>query len=244
MKRILLISALGALLAACTVQNRSSIEITGRPAPDSIPSCLFTPSSTTFESGAGTLDVSFPALSYRTMLQVVNNLADPTTLDPTAVKDTKAWSARSVRIRVNPADYVSDFGASPALLTYVGTNATTVLQLDGSTTSPTAKGLVDTELVSPTLGADLRASFAAGSVSPLQRRRIVLGVTLQGETLDGAKLDSGEWFFPIDICEGCLNSTSTPAPAAPSCATGTAPSAATCFFLGQDAVVTCAPVGP
>jgi hypothetical protein len=235
MKRILLTVALA--LAACA-DNRTSIEITGRAAPDGVPSCKFSSGGDEI-LGPGTLDVNFPSRTYSTVLYVTNNLADPTTAVPEATTASKAWRATAARVRVNPQDYVDKFGASPALLSFQGENT---IPLDGTTTAPAGgQSAQFVDVISSSLGAQLATAAAAAG----QTRRVVLGITLQGLTLDGARVDTGEWFFPVDVCTGCLvpgaasgvNFATDP----PSCTDATKTfSAGNCFGVGQDTVPTCA----
>jgi hypothetical protein len=221
MMRRLFLFAL-ALVAGCRYENRTSIAITGRASPSSSTECTFTGGGRTL-LGPGTLDVSFGSLTYSTVVYVTNNLADPVADSPEASTDAKAWRAEAVRVRLNPPDYTGTFDASPALLPVTGEN---VLPLDGQVTPPGAKTAQWVDVVSPALG-----QIIAGGLTSAQQR-VVVGITLQGHTLDGASLESGEWFFPIDVCNGCLLPTSDcPAPNV------LAPS--NCFGLAQDSVPVC-----
>ncbi|HEX7625182.1 MAG TPA: hypothetical protein VF400_16510, partial [Anaeromyxobacteraceae bacterium] len=61
---------------------------------------------------------------------------------------------------------------------------------------------------------------------------VVLGITLEGRTMDGARLDSSEWPFPLAVCSGCLS-------AAPTCAAGTTLVTNQCLGFGQIGVPSC-----
>ena len=221
MTRILLV-LLFTLFTGCAYENRSSIEVTGRAAPSSATSCTFAAGGQNI-LGPGILDVSFTRRSYSTVVYVSNNLTDPKAVNPDSTTDAKAWRAESVKVRLNPKDYTDAFGASPALLAVTGEN---ILPLDNLVTPPNGKSAQFADLVSPALG-DAIASGVSASTG-----RVVLGVTLQGHTLDGAKLDSGEWFFPLDVCDGCLQ----PAVA---CLPGQTFAAGNCFGVGQDNAPVC-----
>jgi hypothetical protein len=224
MKRILL--AIVVLAAACA-DNRTSIEITGRAAQSDPKSCTFDPSGKNL-LGPGTLDVSFGNMTYSTVLYVTNNIADPVTSVPEATTASKAWRASAARVRVNPQDYLDRFGASPALLPFQGENT---LPLDGQTTPPAGgKTAQLVDVISRSLGAQIGAAQAAAG----DTRRVVLGITLEGLTLDGARVDSGEWYFPVDVCNGCLQ------PASATCADpAQVLVAGNCFGFGQDTVPSC-----
>jgi hypothetical protein len=225
MKPTVLIAALAMLLAAC-VDNRSSIEITGRAAPSDPTTCKFAAGGENL-LGPGTLDVSFGNMTYNMVVYLTNNLADPTATVPEALTSAKAWTATAARVRVNPKDYLDRFGASPALLSLAGENTTA---LDGQTVAPA--GGQTAQFVN-VLSRSLGAQIAAAAVAAGETRRIVVGITLEGLTKDGARLDSGEWFFPIDICNGCLQ------PASVTCPTGQVLVANNCFAFGQDTTPSC-----
>jgi hypothetical protein len=61
-------------------------------------------------------------------------------------------------------------------------------------------------------------------------QRVVLGITLEGRTYDGARLDTGEWYFPVDVCSGCLVF---------SCLDGQIAQPTNCFGFAQDSIGRC-----
>lgn len=224
MKRTLLASTVALLLGACA-DNRSSVEITGRAAPDDPTTCKFTAGGEKL-LGPGVLDLAFaPVLSYRTIVYVQNNLIDPKDLAPEAVTDTKSWRATAARVRVNPVEYDQNFGASPALAAFKGENT---IALDGQTTPPGGQSAQFIDVLSDALGAQLAS---AAALAPGNTSQVVFGITLLGQTLDGARIDSGEWYFPVLLCNGCLP--------IPTCPAGTALTQTNCYGVNQDSAPIC-----
>ena len=201
---------LAAAAAAGCADNRTTVEILGRAAPTDVTTCKYS-STGDFLLGPGTLDVSAAAPTYATVLYIKNNAVDPATNTPGAVTDSKAWRALAAKVRVNPSSYVGDFAPSPALLGYAAEN---VLPMDGMTTPPGGNSSQFVDLLGSGIGAQLKGLVAAGATA-----KVVLGVTLQGQTLDGAKVDSGEWYMALEVCNGCLAGLTCTAPAVltPSC---------------------------
>ncbi len=222
MKRNL--AAIALLLGACSVQDRTSVEILGRAAPDNVTTCNFAPSGE-FLLGAGVLDVSLQR-HYSTAVYVTNNLVDPKSLAPEAVTAAKDWLPSATRVRVNPQEYVDRFGANPALLPVTMGDA--IVPIAGPRAAAAGGQTSEVLDLIPTTMGDAIATALGGAAT----RRIVLGVTLEGQTNDGAKIDSGEWYLPIDVCNGCLNVTLT-------CQTGQVPVPGSCFGFGQDAPAKC-----
>jgi len=79
------------------------------------------------------------------------------------------------------------------------------------------------EAIPRALGQDVAA--AAGSLGA-NVVEVVLGITLMGATLDGQRLDTNEWYFPLKLCQGCLAGPTT-CPSGKTLTTG-------CGGLGQD----------
>ncbi|MFL5303001.1 MAG: hypothetical protein ACJ79R_21945 [Anaeromyxobacteraceae bacterium] len=226
MKRILhLVPALALLLGAC-VDNRSSVQILSRAAPSDPASCKFAAGGES-QMGPGTLDVGFAAdpraLRYSLAVYVNNNLVDPQESSPESVTSSKAWTAVAAKVRLNPKEYVDQFGASPPLLAISDEN---VLPLDGNTIPVGGNDVELVDAVSRSLGTKI-----AAALGPDATASVILGITLQGRTADGARVDTGEWYFPIDVCSGCL--------AAPACAPPAVAVPGSCFNVGQDSAGTC-----
>jgi hypothetical protein len=195
-RQILAIAIAAAAAAGCT-DNRSSIEILARAAPDSIPSCKFAAGGE-FLGGPGQLFVGGAVRTYDAFLYVNNTLEDPTKASSSTVKSAKTWRALAAKVRVNPSDYLSKFPPSPDLLNY---SADARLPLDGSGIEPNTNGIQFVSIIPQVIGDGLN-----GALGGTTSGSVVVGVTLEGQTLDGASLDSGEWYFTLRVCTGagCL----------------------------------------
>jgi len=215
------------LLGTACVQNAnlSMVEIDGRAYPSDFTKCTFATGGQ-FWLGPGTLDLSYPGSSYRMVLYVKNNLADPTTLDPAALTGAKVWYPQAADVRIDPKSYTDAYGPNPALLST--TFSGNVTGLDGQGIQPAGgSGTVLVVAVSAPLAMQLGAL-----VGPMDVKSLVLGVTLRGKTGDGSSLDSAEWYFPLQVCNGCLP--------LPTCTTaGQVPVDQSCFGPQQDALELC-----
>jgi hypothetical protein len=224
--------ALLLVLAGGCSANASLIEIGGPVVPTDDVACTFAPTGADLLP-PGVLDVAgaAPALpSYRQVLRVTNNLPDPGSITAGSPPASKAWTANVARVRVNPAEYLDRFAPNPAVLTDAAGRIVRGENRNPLSSSPVQPAggsrtqLVD--LVSGPLGEQLGQNVAPGEI-----RRVVLGITLLGTTSDGASLDTTEWFFPLDLCKGCL--------AAPTCAAGQVLVPTNCFSGFQDTAPAC-----
>lgn len=214
--------------AACSAENATMIEIQGRAAPDSVPSCKFAPGGE-FVLGTGVLDVGMTTSPmYQLVVYVKNNLADPKATSPEASTQDRAWQAKVARVRIDPQSFVDAFGPNPPL---PATQLGNVVPLSGQSIDPAGgTGVLAVEAVSGSLGAQLAALVAANEV-----KTIVLGVTLEGKTLGGSYVNTGEWIYPVKLCSGCIRDA-TPT----SCPTGQALTPTNCFSSYQDSPPACA----
>jgi hypothetical protein len=223
MKRQHLLAALAlAAVTGCRVENGSSIEITGRAAPSDAKTCEFAAGGKNL-LGNGLYDVALGG-PYGIALYVQNNLVDPSSIAPGSTTQSKGWAVESARVRVNPKEYTDRYKPSPALAAISGESTLPVAP--SSTIEPAGgNNTIVMNVLSDGLLAALQAGTGAGGT-------VVLGITLEGRTNDGARLDSTEWPFPLDVCSGCLS-------AVPTCATGTTLTPNTCLGLGQLGVESC-----
>ena len=221
MKRTALLALLA--FAACA-DNRASIEIGGPLSPDGVPSCKFSPANLS-PLLAGVLDVAATALpTYTVVVKVTNNLLDPAAVSSEGFSPAKDWTADAARVRINPSEYVDRYAPNPALLPFQAENVT---PLTGQTvTKAGGNAALAVVAVSGALGAQLASAVAAGDP-----RQVVLGISLQGHTADGAHLETNDWYYPITVCRGCL--------AAPACAAGQVLVPTNCFGAGQDSPPVC-----
>ncbi len=206
----------------CRAANGSSIEITGRAAPSDAKACKFAPGGDVL-LGNGIYDVALGG-PYGLALYVQNNLVDPSSIAPGSTTQSKSWAVESARVRVNPKEYTDLYKPSPALAAISGDSTLPVAP--SSTLTPAGgTATVVMNVLTDGLLAALQAGAGAGGT-------VVLGITLEGRTEDGARLDSLEWPFPLNVCSGCLS-------AVPTCAVGTTPTPNLCLGLGQLGVQTC-----
>ncbi len=212
MKRQHLLAVLAlAAVTGCGADNLTSIQVKGRALSSDPKTCKFTPGGE-YILGNGTYDTLVGG-NFGIVLYVRNNLVNANSINPSADAEANAWFVEAARVRVNPSDYVGAYKPSPALASITGDS---VLPATGPVVEPAGgESTVAVNLLSDGIFAALQSVSSGGQV--------VLGVTLKGRTADG-KLDSAEWFFPLEICAGCLS-----APA--SCPTG------------QTLVVNACPVG-
>jgi hypothetical protein len=207
--------------AAACADNHPSVEIDGRAAPSDVTTCLFAAGGQ-FLLGPGLLDVGVKT-SYEGHFYIRNNISDPSASDPNTVKSAKAWHGDAVKVRINPSDYVSRIQPSPALANFSGE---LVMPVATNTVAPETADVVSMDLLAPGVGGQIANLVGAG-----QTLRIVLGITLEGETLDGQRIQTNEFFYPVDVCRGCL--------AEPVCPAGTTLTAQTCDGAGQDRASIC-----
>jgi len=221
-QHVLAALALAAVMG-CGAENRSSIEIVGRALPSDLKACEFSGTVGKVIFGNGIYDLALGGTAYGIALYVQNNLVDPNSIAPGATTQTKDWSVESVRVRLNPKEYTDRYKPSPALAALSGES---VLPVATSATIGVGggQGTIIMSILTDGLLTELQAGGAGGTV--------VLGITLQGRTGDGARLDSSEWPFPLDICVGCLSGT-------PTCGTGTTLVTNQCLGLGQIGVDLC-----
>jgi hypothetical protein len=208
-----LIVLLATVLGACGADT-SPIVIRGRAAPSDVDAetgaCTFPPTGD-FQFGPGLLDVGAGRVPrYNLPLFVRNSLAIPTAQPGQAQSEMKTWFARAARVRVRPGNAGATITVAP-----------TAVQAGGGDAA------LGVDVVDATLGAALQ-QIAPG---PGELRRVVLGITLEGETQDGESLDTEQFDYPLDLCAGCI--------VTPTCAAGQTLTFTSCGYLGQDAAPVC-----
>jgi hypothetical protein len=201
-----LIVLLAAALGACGADT-SGIVIRGRAASTSeaAEGCSFAPGGE-FQLGGGRLDLGpGGAGSYALPLYIKNTLTIPAAPSGAAQSEQKTWFAKSARVRVRPGNAGATYTLAPiAVAAGGGESANSV------------------DIIQPDLAAQLL---------PLVGTRIVVDITLEGETQDGEELDTNEFSYPIDLCTGCAT--------APACAAGEVLTPTACGYIGQDSPPVC-----
>jgi hypothetical protein len=213
------------LLGAACADNASMIEIQGRAAPDDITTCGFKPGGE-FLLGPGLLDVSAANPNFELVVYVKNNLADPKSTNPESLTSARVWRGFAAKVRVDPKSYTDAFGPNPPLPV---TQLSNVNPLDGQAVQPAGgTSALAVEAISGSLGTQLRTL-----VDPTQITTVVLGITLEGRLSgDQSEVDTAEWFFPVKLCNGCLQ--------APLCPSGQVLKGTNCFSSHQDSAPICA----
>lgn len=203
--------------AACGADHQSEVRIRGRAVASE--SCEYTGGGQVL-MGGGTLDVG-PAyaaipkgLEYRLVVYVKNSLVDPTTVSDTATVAAKTWSARTARVRVR-----SDVLGGERIVRY---------DVPSYDVAPGEELPQDAVLIGRALGEELATKIPAG-----QSQRAWLGVTIEGQTGDTFNLDTNEWPFLLEVCNGCLPPPTT-------CPAGQVVTLPACLGPGQDSPPTCA----
>jgi len=215
------ILAASAAVAGCTVPNDVSIEVL--KAVPTQTDCTIDPGANAV--GTALVDLSFANKSYAQGFALQNNMAD--TSDTSKFTD---W-------RVNTADFVTQ----KTVVTYAGLNSTVTGTLS-SLTSETPLGVtvqtgsqqaVDAILIPQNIGQAIYDNVLQGSCDATtglctgNSETVLATFQVQGQTLDGAKLSSGLFTFPITVCDGCLR------PKCPMDTSGTNPVPTIDFLCGQ-----------
>lgn len=190
MKRQHLLAVLAAAaLMGCRADNGASIEITGRAFPTDVKGCTYSPGGDV----ALATPVYDPVLGgpFRVALYVRNNLVDPNKIAPGSTTQSNNWSAQSVKVRLNPSQFVDRYHPSPALLD--------LPQLE--TVHPLlTSSVVEADGGEATFIVDLLNDGLAAAILGSPDGSVVLGITLQGRVNgDGSRQDSTEFPLPVLI---------------------------------------------
>jgi hypothetical protein len=205
MKRQHLLAVLAAAaLMACKAENGTSIEITGNAIASDEKTCEFA-SGGKVSLGNGVYDPAAGG-AYLLGLYVQNNLVDPNTVAPGSITQAKGWRPEHVRIRVNPPEYVDLYQPSPALATIPAAESRLPVAPSSTIEPEGGQGVYILSIVTDGLAVALQSSTGAGET-------VVLGITLEGKTNDGARLDTNEWPFALLIQPGAIVTPTCTSPA-------------------------------
>jgi hypothetical protein len=222
---------------ACGVDERSSIWIEGRPMGSGAPACEYAPGDA-FQLGNGVLDVGpeyAGFLRYQLPLVIRNDLQDPVGTGQSESGST--FIVENVRVRVNPGAYVSEYRPNPPLLDFNAVGGLPARASVPHSGPPVDSAGGESATVIEAIPADLGFVIQSAVVAADQAagvaglHRIVLGVSIEGRTNDGRELEIDEYFYPIDVCQGCLPR--------PTCVAPQVEIAGSCGFPGQDASPVC-----
>jgi hypothetical protein len=206
-----LIVLLAAALGGCGA-DVSGIVIRGRAASTTEPAegCAFDPGGE-LQLGPGLLDVGAGRLvRYRLPLYLTNSLRVPPVGPGEPESFQKTWFAHATRVTVRP-------GGASATITHAP-----VAVLAGGGESADVFEVVD---------AQLAPAVQQLAPAPGELRRVVLDITLDGETQDGEGLETNVFSYPIDLCVDCIPT--------PVCAPGETLTRTACGFEGQDSPSIC-----
>jgi hypothetical protein len=223
-------AALGAtiILSAC-VHDDSSVFIFDALAPPTSSTggmCIYTSDPTQPSLSYGTLDASL-SNTYVAELLVGNQL----------ISQANSTSARTETsdVEIQGAVVTIDDEDGNQLTSYTFLTSTTVDAAQGSTPSYSPVSVVT---VDPNTVANLKVG--AGAV-----RRVTSYIRAFGQTLGGQHVESNDFEFPVNVCNGCLIEfpTGVANPAYPfnNClsTSATVSSGSTPCIIGQDEYVAC-----
>jgi hypothetical protein len=228
----IIFAAAALTLAACGQDSRSSVWVQGRAASSSDTECAYAPGGE-FQLGEGVLDVGpeYSAfLRYELPLYLRNDMQLPVGAGQSASGND--FLVENIRVRVNPSSYTSRYNPNPPLLDFATVGGPPARASVAHSGPPVAAGGGESATVIEAIPSDLgfvlqQAVAAAGG----GLHQIVLGISIEGRTNDGTEIEVEEYFYPIQLCQGCL-----PVP------TCTPPAVVTfvgCGVPGQDVAPVC-----
>ncbi len=228
---LVLLGSGGAFLAGC-VDNEQSIFIQQVSAPPEGGSCTITTDAQGLFLGNGTLDVAF-RVTYEATLLVGNQLAERGSRQQVRTESNRVAMEGSEVFAVDNGTGEVVFGPN----TVPGSGF-----IDPSAGTDPSYGLLGTVLFLGSASSGLVAQLRSGQLAGAS---ITSHVRVFGHTLGGTSVESGEFLFPITLCNGCLVTFPTDATdttkTTPNCdlaaSTGTTLTAP--CIPGQDDVVDC-----
>lgn len=230
----LLVVAAGSTLAPACADNETSLFIRAVQAPNEM--CEFDlPSNDVAVRGNGVMDVRVTP-TYVAALVVGNQLV--------ARGDEDQIRTETSRVRLTAAD-VNILDSSEAILQRAdGSEAAFEVPVTGfidpGQGSEPGYGTATVLMVDSGTTDQLRAQLG-----PLGRTDLIISLIIRGRTLGGNELETGEFLFPLHVCDGCLAKPSEaddPASMTKDCDNVTELDEEACF-LGQDLAVDCCRVG-
>jgi hypothetical protein len=236
----ILFAAAALTLAACGQDSRSSVWVQGRAASSSDTECTYAPGGE-FQLGAagGVLDLGpeYSAfLRYELPIYLRNDMQLPVGAGQSASGND--FLVENVRVQVNPSSYTSRYHPNPPLLDFAPVGGAPARASVAHSGPPVAAGGGESATVIEAIPSDLgfvlqQAVAAAGG----GLHKIVLGISVEGRTNDGTEIEVDEYFYPIELCQGCLPRAVCVAPQVEL--------PGSCGFPGQDVPTVCAdPTAP
>ncbi|MEO8875560.1 MAG: hypothetical protein ABI461_08235 [Polyangiaceae bacterium] len=188
--RYVAVAAFGALLgiSACAHNDASLIVhgVLGPPQPQN-GVCSYTADPTQGEISTGTIDVGLLS-SYTPEVLVGNQLI--------ARADNVNLKAETARITMQGAVVHVDDTSNNEINSFTSLSSGFI---DPGTGGAPGYGPIALTLIDPKTAQALQASLPK-----LGTKRVVARFTVFGQTAGGADIESNEFQFPIDVCNGCL----------------------------------------
>jgi hypothetical protein len=187
--------ATSAVVPAC-VDNDKSIFIRGLAAPPQNRqngTCLYQPDPTGTGLFGGTLDVGVRDNYFAVLLvgNQMNGRGDP--LDPRTESNRIHFNGAVSRITDTEGNQLREFTAYATGFADIQQN------------NAPGYGIVGV----PVIDATARDLLAGGLPNRTATKTVLVNVKVFGKTLGGEDLESGEFQFPVKVCNGCLVDFST-----------------------------------
>lgn len=169
--------------------------------PLDVAACTFATDENEFQS-AGIVDLALRN-SYFIYPYIENNMLDIVEVkgfdDTDGRVNTADVSLRTATIEYTTLDTLSAQIQSPVVVPLSGTVGVAEFLIAGVE-------VLDSAVLSQLRNADEFLVIADdGSVEPVRTSvKIIARIRVAGETLDGKEVESNEFFFPIEVCNGCL----------------------------------------
>lgn len=218
-------------LAACA-ENRPTFFVREVKVPEG-DDCLLEPGNPYISSGV--LDVAFRN-SYVAPLSLVNQTFDRSEMMPLYL-DNGGINVEGAEVELHqdaPEGALIDVGGGQtAFTTYA------VGYVPSTEPGDISEAVVPFDILPLSLGVQLAENLATAEVPFI---RILAGVRVFGRGLHGYEVETPQFFFPIDVCFGCLVAfpadANDPENPAGICDSTDAPDGSACF-LGQDRPLDC-----
>jgi hypothetical protein len=180
-----------AVIATACVHDDSSIFVNQVLAPQLVTpgtACTYTSDPTQPYLTQGVLDTAFKQ-SYTAVFLIANQIipvGDPTQPDT----ETSDVVIQGAIIRITDATGVPLNGSKG----YTELGTVTIPPAQGNTPSYAAISMTILD----------QATVASVAVTPGSTRRLLTYTQFFGQTLGGESVETGEFEFPVDVCDGCL----------------------------------------
>ncbi len=226
----------GALASACA-HNDASMVVNGVLAPPTPQNgvCSYTADPTQAKISSGTLDVGLLS-SYTPELLVANQMISRQNNTQLAAETSRIIMQGAV-VHVDDTDN-NEINSFTSLASGF---------IDPGTSGAPGYGPMAVTIIDPKTAQALQ-----GSLPVLGTKRVIARVTVFGQTAGGTDLESNEFQFPVDVCNGCLvtfpEGSDDPVKQAanggvPNCSAVAASGASTTTVIpcviGQDQIVSC-----